>query len=860
MTDKMALKKAYYFSQRLKKRLSQIPHYPLTVVEAPSGFGKTTAIREYLRENLQKGGREYWYTCLGEPANMAWKGICGLLANVNPEIAVHLKNLEAPSMDTLLHMAALLKEFHCQSETYLVIDNYQLVNFDIPRELMSVFSMHKCPHLHMIFITQQLRAKQQFSVHNPGIHTIDSSAFFFDREGIQRLLRMEGIRLSDDELENVFRSTEGWVSAIRLQIISFQETGSFDNSADIEHLVETAIWRKLMPEEKDFLLSVSILDSFTARQAAIMIGRETLPENIEELLKSNDFIRYFPDKNTYAIHSILLDYLRNRFYNYQPEDFQNKIFRLAGRSYAFVSQYFAAAQLFWKVRDYDAILSMPFDGVYLGNQKENNILQFIVTLINECPDETLLRHPFTMLAFSYLMLLDKQLEAFLKLQRLLGEAVEHSEGFALEEKRRLRGEYAMLRAFISFNDIKMMFGCVKHALHILGGPSDTIIGTMPWMFGSTSILLMLWRKPGMLEKELEVLDESLPIFQRLTRGQCAGINSLMRAEAMLMRGDDDEAEILCHKALHEARSFSQASICLCAELALAQIAILRGDTDSYFAAVKNIRGYAKENSHLYILRLTEMCQSVLGIVLGIRDFVAPWISDPESIKKVLYSYSSVPALLIYAKLLLMDKKYNAYFGISHLLDDAAWNPAGNIQCMLSSVYQHIYSAMARHNCGNTPEARKNLGDALLLALKDQVYLPFAQQEGALQPILEPVLSFITGRGSEGAFHCNGQNSASSPAKEYGLSQGELENRIAALKALCRRQEKGAALIRRAVLQSKSSLTPREREIAVLARDRLSAREIAGRLFISEATVRTILRNVYSKLDVHSKTELNSKDF
>ncbi|WP_313153211.1 response regulator transcription factor [Lacrimispora sp.] len=56
------------------------------------------------------------------------------------------------------------------------------------------------------------------------------------------------------------------------------------------------------------------------------------------------------------------------------------------------------------------------------------------------------------------------------------------------------------------------------------------------------------------------------------------------------------------------------------------------------------------------------------------------------------------------------------------------------------------------------------------------------------------------------------------------------------------------------------MTPRERENARLARDRLSAREVADRLYISKATVRTILRSVYSKLDIHSKTELDTKEF
>ncbi len=40
----------YYFSERLKRQLEQISHHPLTIVEAPSGFGKTTTVREYLND------------------------------------------------------------------------------------------------------------------------------------------------------------------------------------------------------------------------------------------------------------------------------------------------------------------------------------------------------------------------------------------------------------------------------------------------------------------------------------------------------------------------------------------------------------------------------------------------------------------------------------------------------------------------------------------------------------------------------------------------------------------------------------------------------------------------------------------
>ena len=57
----------YYFSQHLREILAGIPSYGLTVIEAPSGFGKTTALREYLTRE-QKTARVRWYTCFGESA------------------------------------------------------------------------------------------------------------------------------------------------------------------------------------------------------------------------------------------------------------------------------------------------------------------------------------------------------------------------------------------------------------------------------------------------------------------------------------------------------------------------------------------------------------------------------------------------------------------------------------------------------------------------------------------------------------------------------------------------------------------------------------------------------------------------
>jgi DNA-binding CsgD family transcriptional regulator len=61
--------------------------------------------------------------------------------------------------------------------------------------------------------------------------------------------------------------------------------------------------------------------------------------------------------------------------------------------------------------------------------------------------------------------------------------------------------------------------------------------------------------------------------------------------------------------------------------------------------------------------------------------------------------------------------------------------------------------------------------------------------------------------------------------------------------------------RRRVPSTADDLTPQERQIAVLLADGPSIREAAARLFLSPKTVEYHLRKVYTKLGIHSRTEL-----
>jgi CheY-like chemotaxis protein len=56
------------------------------------------------------------------------------------------------------------------------------------------------------------------------------------------------------------------------------------------------------------------------------------------------------------------------------------------------------------------------------------------------------------------------------------------------------------------------------------------------------------------------------------------------------------------------------------------------------------------------------------------------------------------------------------------------------------------------------------------------------------------------------------------------------------------------------------LTPWERKIAVLAKQWLTVPEIAARLSLTENTVKSAMKVIYRKLDIHSRPELSGVDF
>jgi len=820
--------KEYYFPKLLMGQFAQILNYPLTRVEAPSGFGKTTAVKEYLKETVSQTASVYWYTCLGEPANKAWDSICNVLAPVDENTVRKMKNLGVPCKNNLYEMIELMRGIFCEQQTVLVIDNYQLIRDEFFDALNNAFSNGFNGNFHIVIITQPSKKKSAVNtLYAPHKLLIDRSYFFFSKEDTRLFFMQSGIHLSDEELCGIWQNTEGWVAALCLQKKNYELKGSFGNAVGIDELLETAVWNRMSIEEQDFLLSFSLFDRFTLRQAMIMLNTDTLPEYANDLLAQNDFIRYDENSHSYFFHSLLRDYLIKYMEKKKTTAYGKLVYLRAGAAYAAVAQHYKAAQCYYEVDAFEQLLSLPFkcndldDWVGMGSDL------FITNIIKKCPGDVLLNHPQNLIVFAFEMFSLGKYELFGELCGIITQTLtKDNKNLGQEELRWLSGEFAFMLSLTKFNNIELMSEEQKKAYSLLGGASKLLTFVDGWTMDAPSVLYLFWRESGALQQELQSMDACMPYYYKVTNYHGMGGEIAMRAEALLFAGDDEGAEVLCHKALYLAGMKAQSSICFCAEMCLLRISILRGDTALFERVMQNIEKRALTVCESRPRYIKALIKGFLFVQLDKADAIEGWLLEPLELERYLYIAAVQFGQIIYAGYLVASGQYAKLIGVSELLVERAAAQG----LLLARIYQHIYLSIAYLNTNQKGKGIEQLKTALELALPDKVYLPFAENADLLGNLLNCELF-----------------------AQYSQNIDEIHK-------LAWRQSAGVEKIKKHMMSKDLGLTPREKEIAILAQNGKTNKEIGALLFISSETVKMTLKKIFIKLGIHSRIQLEAIQF
>ncbi|MDR2825483.1 MAG: hypothetical protein LBV76_01645, partial [Deltaproteobacteria bacterium] len=592
---------ALYFSARLTEKLRGMLRAKTTLMEAPSGYGKTTAARAFFQRHLPEGAEFIRHVCLSEPPLVAWQRFCRTMQKIDAEAGSRLLQLGLPDEYTKGEAVSLLREMECAAPTWLVMDDFQHLKDLVSVDVWKAFAEHDAAHFHLVVLAQILSEPDIMPYVKHGLLYVDSEDLRLREQEIGEYFSAAGLPLAENEIREAYRRTEGWIVALYLHMLHYRATGEFSPASGIRALLREIIWNRLNAAEKDFLLRVSPFDGYTARQAARLL-------NIPELLGQkfpggrsrfgkSSFIRYDPASRRYYPHNTLLEFVREVFAE-APESLQREILYHAGDWCAEHREREKAIAFYYRLRDFEKILALDLTGMeeagiggYISGVGYAEVLRDIV---EHCTTEMKTRWPMSMLHLAFELFGRGAYEEFGRLCAEM-EGLIAQTGLTLEEKNRLQGELLLLKALSEYNNIAAMGELMRQASGLAGGKPSLINLANSWTFGNASALLMFHTRVGCLDAELADMESYCQYYVAMTQGHGSGGDVLMQAEALLCRGEMGAAEILGHKAWYQAKLRGQSSICIASTLLSGRLAIYNGKAGEFSSLLERMARQAEKN-------------------------------------------------------------------------------------------------------------------------------------------------------------------------------------------------------------------------------------------------------------------------
>ena len=803
---------AKYYPPRALAKLEFARSYPLTLVEAPSGFGKTTLLEYFFSQCLPPSVPRFTYDFESDEPLYIWQQICQRIARIDPVCGERLVRCGPPDEDNMTPIHEALQELKCPEECYLWLDNYKRWTNPFSGEFLRQLSRHGGDHLHVVISTQPLppAIRQQAALNAAAWHILDED-MIFRPEDIAAYFLAAGLPLTDEQCTQAFRLTEGWIMALSLQMLCFMEHHRFEQGGMTE-LLEHAFWDHLSPAEQQFLLKLSIFPKFSLGQATALSGRSSA--DTDHMLRDKRYFIHFDRESRYFYPHSQLRVLLEEHFSCLPPQAQREIYLQGGLLAEQEGDRLNTLRFYYLADAWERILEMPLSSYELADVMRSNVHAIILDILDRTPEEIQLRHPHAILSMAFCLFVIGETRKLLSLREPLLRIIRKSE-LPAEEKAALEGEYELLISFLEYNRISDMSRHHRRALELLGGPARLINPKSTWTFGSPSILYLYWRQSGQLDQELEEMDVCMPIYYQLSHGHGSGAELIMRAEAHLMRGEADKAFPLCYQALFVASQHHQDSIYQCGLFILCRLALQQGDTAEMERLLDSIHEISRNHREDLNRYTYDLAAGYMAILQGKAEHIPAWLAEGDITDKRLVMMTQPLAHIIYGRCLLLRQEYHKLLGTSQYF----MGLSGVFSNLLPQVYTHLYCAVALRALGRDDEAGAYLQSALALALPDGICLPFAEMYQDIRFMLPGAVLDLKSR---------------------------------------RKIEKLAAAFTGETAESEP-FTPREQEILLLLKRDLTNREIAQQLGISPNTVRNAVSAMLKKRGFKTRIQLQNCD-
>ena len=805
-----------YISERLQESLRPISRCAMTTVVAPMGYGKTTAVNWYLSERAKaKTLRIIRISVYSDNLAIFWKSAQEAFARAGLPF---LREYPCPTdaagsgllVDDLCH--ALAGETPC----YIFIDDFHLLTDKRAALFLCMLANRLPANVHLIVASRDrfLPAAEAVRL-GAKVYQIGTEQLRLNHTELAVYAHRCGTELSDAQVESLLYSSEGWFSAVYLNLRTLSERGVLPSRhSDIYATFTAAMIDPLPEKQREFLAVMGLADEFTVEMAQCITGEADAGQILSLLTEQNAFVTRLPDGVTYRFHHMMKECAERRFLKLDAET-QRLYWERFGLWYEQHRQYLHAIAAYRRSENYDALLRVIRSdaGILLASLKPEDVLD----ALGKCPAETLKAYPFAILVLMRRMFTWRQIPKMLELKALLLAAIEEHPELSEEERGNLLGECDLILSFLCYNDISAMSRLHRSASAQMSRPAISIQSSGGWTFGSPSVLMMFYRAPGALESALAEMDECMPHYYKVTNHHGQGAETIMRAEALFCQGRFTDAHIELERAYAQIRESGQVNMALCCDFLSWRLS-LHADVEQRYTFAERYADLLRYHDASW-LNLWSATSAYYHALRGETDKI-PEVFSQHCLSDINMLAPGKPMMeMIENQVYLAQGSYAKVVGRSAGLLAVC----EAMHYALVALHVRIQTAAAYARLGKPEEARAELKKALSDAEPDGFVMPFVENYGFLQPLL---------------------------AQEI---KSELIAKIAGLGEAA--GARSAASARPAAF---AALTPREFEIVELMTQRLSNREIAERLYLSEGSVKQYVNQIYSKLHIEGDTRTKRK--
>lgn len=794
---------AIYISPRLRASLEPVGRCALTVVTAPMGYGKTTAVNWFL--GTQPPGCAIRISIYSDSLPALWQS--GRRAFRDAGLTA-LEGFECPGDPASAGLLAdtLCRELRRQEPWYVFLDDLHLMPDRRVARFLCELAARLPDNVHLIATSRdKVLSGDQLLRLGGRLHRIGAGQLRLEGDELAAYAHRFGAALDREQLAELQQATEGWMAAVYLHLQALADRGTAPaETADIYDMFTAAMLRPLPPRRQKFLAVMGLADEFTGEMARFITKEPDTAEILSDLTAKNAFVTRLPGGG-YRFHHMMKACAQRDFDALPPEE-QAAYQARYGHWYAENGQYLQALAAYSKAgRWNDALDVIQRDaGILLAALRPQQVLE----LLDRCGDQVLMEHPTALLVLMRRMFTWGRIPRMQQLKALLLESVRNHPDMTPRQRGNLLGECDLIESFLHYNDITEMSRLHRSASRQMTDQAVSIQSRGSWTFGSPSVLMMFHRTPGQLSRELAEMDDCMPHYYKITGGHGMGAQRIMEGEAALAQGRLNDAAIALERARADIRGSGQENMALCCDFLEMRMALAAGKAPETDLRRRREQLLGRHNAMwLHIFDSSSAwCLALLG-----QEESIPSLFREHRLDTVNFLGPCVPMMrMIENQVFLAQGAYARVIGGS----EGLLALCRGMHYALVELYVLTQTAAAYERLGKRREAAALVRQAADMAWPDGLVLPFAACYRYLRELLP----------------------------EYGTlgrEAAELSRVLENGSRAARQQEQRPAAF--------APLTEREWAVAQRMARRLSNREIAGQLFLTEGTVKQYINQIYSKL-------------